>query len=294
MRKLVFGIAAGVILLLITFSVMSSLEVKKDPTTRKINLMPKKQVPQKNLDYDFITVDTIAIPTFPKAGQPEPQPVEKLPVAEKPKPQQPSTKKTTPAKPKTTFRTSPSPQRRTATTYPRAASRNNSNMIITNNLQQNNVRQGVSRGSALGRDAALVKVVLPRATHASNSALIQARVLNDSRWGNIKIPRRSKIIGIASLFNGRVNIDFQQIIINDSTRSCNGQAYDLKRQRGLSYSQVSSDAEEIALQELQSATAGIPIVSSVASRVNRSNNINQETTTLDEGLEFYAWINSIF
>ena len=161
-----------------------------------------------------------------------------------------------------------------------------------NKIQQNPVQQA-PRGSVLGRDATLVKVVLHRANHASNGSIVEARILNDTKWGNVKIPRRSKIIGVASLFNGRVNVDFQQIVINDSTRSCSGQAHDLKRQRGLPYSRVSSDAEEIALQELQSATAGIPVVSSVTAQVNRSSNITQETTTLDEGLEFYAWINSI-
>jgi hypothetical protein len=286
-KKIIIGIATGIILLLTSIIIISNFQMEKDPSTKRINMMPKKRAPKKTLDYDFVKVDTIAIPTFPRAEQP--QPAEPLPLAEKPEKTPPAKpKRTTPQTTAPTFKTSPAPQ----TTYPNAGNRGSSNMIVTNNLEQNQVRQAGPTGF-FGRDAALVKVVLQNTTEASNGSLVEARVLNDSKWGDVKIPRRSKIIGIASLINGRVNIDFQQIVINDSTRSCNGQAYDLKKQRGLPYSQIPSEAEEIALQELQSATAGIPVVGSVTARASRTGNLNQETTKLDEGLEFYAWINSI-
>ena len=169
-------------------------------------------------------------------------------------------------------------------------------MIVMNNMQENQVHSGGFGGSAfggLGSQSALVKVVLTDKTPVADGSVVVARVLRDSKWGDINIPRRSKLVGIASLTGNRVNIEFREIVINDSSKSCNGRAYDLKQMEGLAYSPANSETKSIIMDELRNATTGVPVVGSVTSRATLSNNFIQEVAELDEGLEFYVLITSI-
>ena len=168
-------------------------------------------------------------------------------------------------------------------------------MIVMNNMQENQVHSGgfAGGGYGFGSQSALVKVVLADKTPVANGSVVVARVLRDSKWGDINIPRRSKLIGIASLFANRVNIEFREVVINDSSKSCNGRAYDLKQLEGLAYSPANSETKSIIMDELRNATTGVPVVGSVTSRAALSNNLIQEVAELDEGLEFYVLVTSI-
>ena len=167
-------------------------------------------------------------------------------------------------------------------------------MIVTNNFSEGTVQSGDTPSTYTGRQAALLKFVLPNRTPVANGSLVEARLLRDSKWGNIYLPKRTKIIGVASLMNRRVNIDFQEIYISNNSRSCRGRAYDLKQLQGLPYSPVNSEAKRVLLEELRDAVAGVPVLGRVANRATYSANYyDQDVSVLDEGSEFYVLIESI-
>lgn len=177
---------------------------------------------------------------------------------------------------------------------PRAVNQN-PNMIVTNNLSESAVQSGSTPSPYTGMQSTLVKVVLPNRTPVANGSIVEARVLRDSKWGNTFIPKRAKLIGTASLMNRRINIDFQEIYISDNSRSCRGRAYDLKRLQGLPYSPVNSEAKRVLLEELRDAVSGVPVLGRVANRATYSANYyDQDVSVLDEGLEFYVMIESIY
>jgi len=166
-------------------------------------------------------------------------------------------------------------------------------MIVTNNLAANPVGGSTSPTTFTGMQSALIKVVLPDRTPVANGSLVEARVLRDSKWGNVFIPRRTRLIGVATLFNRRVNIDFREIVINKTSRSCSGRAFDLKRLQGLPYSPVNSETKRALLEELRDAISGVPVVGRVANRATLTRDYTQDVSELDEGLEFYVLVNSI-
>lgn len=290
-KKVIIGVAGFLTLFLILFTV-SLYQVSNNPETPRVNVLPGNKKPAKDLNYDFIKLDTLKIPTFSRnepSREPEPDPER---IYQAPDDwQQP--KQTTP-RPKTTPQTvTPPPTTAPGfSSFPSTANKN-PNMIVMNNLNENQVRGGFLGGS-LGGQSALVKVVLPDNIAVANGSVIEARAIHDAKWGDIVIPRRSKFRGIATLFNDRVNIEFREVIINDTSRTCSGRAYDLKQMEGLAYSPVSNEAKEIVMDELRNATTGVPIVGSITNRATRSGGIINEVARLDEGLEFYVLINSIF
>ncbi len=278
-KKLVVG-AACALMLLICLIAVSIMQLSQEEPLDQVTLMPNATPEPKDLEYDFIKVDTIAITNFPRNEAPQP-------IAEKPATREPERKRKT-----TVFR----PQKKSAPapkTTAKAPMRvnKNPNMIVHNTIGKSD---GSPDASALASEqATLVKVVLPDRTPVANGSLVEARVVRDAQWGELTIPRRTRMIGIASMFNRRVNIDFRQIILEDDNRSLSGRAYDLKRLQGLPYSPVNSETRRILLDELRDATLGVPIVGRVAQRSTLSNNLNQDVSELEEGLEFYVLINSI-
>lgn len=290
-KKIIIGIAGFIMLFAILFAV-SFYQVTSESGSPKVNLLPRDKKPAKDLSYDFIKLDTLSMPTFPRAEKPQ-EPGPKVannyePPKEPVEPEKKSKPTSTPSQqtpPPASFTHSPSP----------VSVNKNPNMIVMNNMQENQVhKSGLSGGRfGYGSQSALVKVVLPDKIPVANGSVVVARVLRDSKWGDIDIPRRSKLVGIASLFSNRVNIEFREIVINDSSRSCNGRAYDLKQLEGLAYSPVSSETQKILMDELRNATTGIPVVGSVTNRAASSSNFIQEVAELDEGLEFYVLITSI-
>lgn len=290
-KKIIIGIAGFITLFVILFSV-SLYQVTSQSGSPKVNLIPRNQKPAKDLSYDFIKLDTLSMPTFPRAEQPQDTPpmVDNTyePPQEPVKPQKKSKPRSAPSQqtpPPGSFTYSPPP----------ASVNKNPNMIVMNNMEENQVHSGAFAGGGygFGSQSALVKVVLADKTPVASGSVVVARVLRDSKWGDINIPRRSKLIGIASLFANRVNIEFREIVINDSSKSCNGRAYDLKQLEGLAYSPANSETKRILMDELRNATTGVPVVGSVTSRAALSNNYIQEVAELDEGLEFYVLITSI-
>lgn len=289
-KKMVYGIGALMSLFLILVAT-SNHKTSQKPTLAKVTLVPRELEPQKQLSYEFIKFDTISIPTFPPAEKPL---IEALPLAE-------SSDQTTQdaIKLKESIRSkiaqvkSALPERPSRTSF--TSSRRNPNMIVMNNMAENPVTSAAAPMTTFsGNQSVLLKVVLPEPTPVSTGSLVEARVIKDSQWGNLAIPRRSKVIGVASLFNRRVQIDFREIVINDVSRSCSGRAYDLKRLQGVPYSPVSSEAKRVLIDEMRDAVAGVPIVGRVANRQTLSTNYQQDISELDEGLEFYVLINSIF
>lgn len=293
--KVFIGIGA-IALLLVLFFVNSLMDMTgKTPGTTKVNLVPQKERPKKNLNYDFIKLDTLQIPNFTQRDRttqslPQPEP-ENFPRT------QPSTRQ--PEQPKSSPSGSPLLSEPAAAPLQGITSsqgvNRNPNMIVMNNLSQTPVPGGsASSAFATGRETALIKVVIPDRTPVADGSLVIARVLRDSKWGNINLPRRTKLIGTASLYNNRVHIDFREVMINDSSRSCTGKAYDLKQMEGIGYSPVSNEAKQILMEELRNATLGVPVVGNVANRATYSGNYFRDVTELDEGMEFFALISAIY
>jgi hypothetical protein len=290
-KKIILGIAGFIALFAILFAV-SLYQVTSESGSPRVNLLPRNKKPAKDLSYDFIKLDTLRMPTFPRAEQPQ-EPAPRVDnTYETPKEPVEPKKKT---KPRSTPPQQTPPSASITYSPPPATVNKNPNMIVMNNMQENQVHNNGLPGGRLGygSQSALVKVVLPDKIPVANGSVVVARVLRDSKWGDIDIPRRTKVIGIASLFANRVNIEFREIVINDTSRSCNGRAYDLKQLEGLAYSPVNSETREILMEELRNATTGIPVVGSVTSRATLSNNLVREVAELDEGLEFYVLITSI-
>lgn len=295
-KKIVIRVAA-IMSILIVFIIVFNKQSNKNPTLTKVSLMPKEAKPKKELNYEFIKFDTIKITNFPPAEKQEAEiskELKALSLAENT-----SQSRTEVKKPKKSIESKIS--RVKSMLVPKPTSNqtrgvnNNPNMIVMNNLAKNPVSNGSSPATFTGRQSALVKVVLPDRTPVANGSVVVARVLKDSKWGNVFIPKRTKLIGIASLFNRRVNIEFQEIVINNVNRSCSGRAYDLKRLQGLPYSPVNSETRRVLLEELRDAVTGVPVVGRLANRATSSSNYyNQDVSELDEGLEFYILINSIF
>ncbi len=273
------GALTGIILLLM---ILFNREPDQD-LPPEVNFTMGKSHPKKSLDYDFISMDTLEIPNFRRSEAPKNQPVPESHQQKQVKPgPKPVKRKFIKPNPQITQKRKPvNPNK-------------NPNMIVMNSLAENPVKKSNASGVFSGRESALVKVVLPNRTPAANNSLIEARVLRDFQWQNLTIPRRSKLIGVASLLNRRVQIDFREIIIDGRSRSCSGRAYDLKRLQGLAYSPVNSETKRVVEEELRDAVTGVPILGRVANRRNLTNSLAQETTTLDEGLEFYVMINSIY
>ncbi len=297
MKPLVMGGLAFVVVLLVMV-IISTKGPSKKPTVRKVNLVPTEARPRSRptLDYEFIKFDSIKIPHFPPAEQP----VAATPAIEPVSFQQPiepprqanSSVRATNRNEAARFETSRSEP--IISFEPKTISQN-PNMIVTNNLAQVAGTSGSGPAVFTGLQAALIKVILPNRTPVANGSLVEARVVRDSKWGNVVIPKRTKLLGIASLMNLRVHIDFQEIYLNGTSHSCRGRAYDLKRLQGLAYSPVSSEAKRVLLEELRDAVAGVPVLGRVANRAAYSANYyDQEASVLDEGLEFYVLIESIY
>jgi hypothetical protein len=295
-KKVVFGGAAFISILLIIVIISNNGAAKKTPYT-KVSILPTEAKPKKELDYEFIKFDTIKIPNFAPIERQVVEPPRKIePVLFTENTSQPRTetgtiKKTATVKP---TKTEPVTSEKPISFQPRSVNQN-PNMIVTNNLSGGTVQSGGTPSTYTGRQSTLIKVVLPKRTPVANGSLVEARVLRDSRWGNLYIPRRARIMGIASLMNRRVNIDFQEIDISGNSQSCQGRAYDLKNLRGLPYSPVNSEAKRVLLEELRDAVSGVPVLGRVANRATyTANYYDQDVSVLDEGLEFYVLIESIY
>lgn len=294
-KQIVFGAVAFFSIILIIVIISSNGNAKKTPYT-KVSILPSEAKPKKELDYEFIKFDTIKIPNFAPSEQPVVAPhrtIEPVVFTENTSPAKIETgtvKKTVTVKPS---KMEPALTDNTISYKPGTVS-NNPNMIVTNNLSEGTVQSGETSSTYTGRQSALIKVVLPKRTPVANGSLVEARLLRDSKWGNMFIPKRTRLIGVASLMNRRVNVDFQEIYIGNDSRSCRGRAYDLKQLQGLPYSPVNSEAKRVLLEELRDAVAGVPVLGRVANRATYSANYyDQDVSVLDEGLEFLVLIESI-
>ena len=296
-KQVVIGAAVFLMIIFIFVIVSNKGSAKKTPYT-KVTILPTMEKPKKELDYEFIKFDTIKIPNFDPVEQSIAEPPRQIdPVIFTENSDQP--KVTTAAVKKQVksdaIKIEPSSSEPAISFQSRSANQD-PNMIVANTLGEGAAQNGSSSFSSYaGLQSTLVKVVLPNRTPVANGSLVEARVLRDSKWGNVFIPKRTKIIGIASLMNRRVDVDFQEIYISDNSRSCRGRAYDLKRLQGLPYSPVNSEAKRVLLEELRDAVSGVPVLGRVANRATYSTNYyDQDVSVLDEGLEFYVLIESVY
>ena len=99
--------------------------------------------------------------------------------------------------------------------------------------------------------------------------------------------------GIATIRRSRVNIRFMEIKIHGESHRCTGEAYDLKLVPGLPYNALSESTKKALFDELRSAAWSVPFIGRVVNQPG-FDPLSTEMTSLDEGTEFYAVINSIF
>jgi hypothetical protein len=242
----------------------------------------QKAPPPKNLDYQIVKVDTIPFshPALP-ANTPSPG-------VSTPSTISPTERSVVAARSREYVAPPPS----TAPLHVGGPGDGGS-MIVVSSLNQQPSLGASTIGSVTGLHTVRLKVILPDRTPVTNGSLVEARVMRDETWGNIEIPRRSSLLGICNLQNNRVQIDFREIRIQGTTYTCSGRAYDLKSLPGIPYLPLDAKAKQIVIEELKSAAASVPIVGRY---LNQSdvNPFNEEVTTLDEGLEFYALVTNIF
>jgi len=240
-----------------------------------------KAPPQKDLDYQIVRVDTIPL-NHPALPVIEPAP------ANAPRTYSPSERSASTRRRRQDVEPPPS-----SASARLGATGDGGSMIVVSSLNQQPGASANAFGGLAGLQTLRLKVILPDRTPVTNGSLLEARVMKDETWNNVAIPRRSVLLGICNLQNNRVQIDFREIRIGGATYTCSGRAYDLKSLPGLPYLPLSAKAKQVVVEELKSAAAGVPIVGRY---LNQSdvNPFNDEVTTLDEGLEFYALIANIF
>ncbi|MCA9740889.1 conjugative transposon protein TraM, partial [candidate division KSB1 bacterium] len=189
---------------------------------------------------------------------------------------------------------SSTPSYASAALNPRRTPSSNSNMIIVDrSQQQQTLTGGTISGGITGLQSARLKLLVVERTPVTNGSLVEARVMNDASYGNIEITRRSQILGTARLQNNRIEIDFREIRTDGKTYTCTGRAYDLKNLPGIPYNPLSTNAKQALLDEFKSAASGVPLVGRIVNQPN-FNPVTDELAALDEGMEFYGLITSIY
>jgi hypothetical protein len=243
----------------------------------------QKTPPPRSLDYQIVRVDTIPFsrPNLP-SGSVVSAPTQAAPSSVSP----PERHATAPARDYVAPPPNSSP-----TPYFPSSSNGGGDMIVVNSLNQQ--QSAGTIGGYAGLHSVRVKVILSEKTPVTNGSLVEARVMKDEVWGDFSIPRRATLLGVCNLQSNRVQIDFRELRIQGATYTCSGRAYDLKSLPGIAYSPLDAKAKQIVVEELKSAAAGVPIVGRY---LNQSdvNPFNEEVATLEDGLEFYALITSIF
>jgi len=232
--------------------------------------------PQRDLDYQIVRVDTIPVSNLAVPSSNAPAMLSPDPLARSTSP----TAGLSETEKNPALGGSGTPARNTG-----------NNMIVVSTLDQK--QAGGSITSMGGLQSVRLKVLLPQKTPVMNGSLLEARVMKDDRLGKIDIPRRTQLLGLCTLQNNRVQVEFRELRIKDVTYTCTGRAYDLKFLPGLGYLPLDAKAKQLLLDELKSATASVPIVGRYLNQTE-VNPFTDEITSLDEGMEFYAVINSVF
>lgn len=276
-QLLILGVVAlfAVFIFFFIFAQRQSAQGTKKPGPFVMHKAP----PPKDLDYQIVKIDTIPFshPTMPAPVAPSTSGSQRTMV----------TAERSPAVSAREY-IAPPPS---ATPLHLGGTGDGGSMIVVSTLNQQSPTN--TMGSLTGLHTVRLKVILPDRTPVTNGSILEARVMKDEVWGNISIPRRTSLLGTCSLQNNRVQIEFREIRIQGATYTCSGRAYDLKSLPGISYLPLDAKAKQIVVEELKSAASGVPIVGRY---LNQSdvNPFNEEVTTLDEGLEFYALVTNIF
>jgi hypothetical protein len=237
----------------------------------------RQAAPPRNLDYQIVKVDTIPFShlNMPSAAAPASQRANEQVITARPAPEG-----------------NVASRARATTNAEPAPIGGNSNMIVVSNLDQQG-QAGTLLNSYAGLQSTRIKVILPQRTPVMNGSLVEVRVMKDERLGKLDIPRRSPLLGFCTLQNNRVQIDFRELRIKDVTHTCSGRAFDLKLLPGIAYLPLDAKAKQVLVDELKSAASGVPILGRYLNQ-SEINPFTDEITTLEEGLEFYVVINTIF
>ncbi len=241
----------------------------------------RQAAPPRNLDYQIVKVDTIPFGhlNMPSAAAPASQRANDQINASRPEPSGNVSSRTRPT-PGATTNAEPAPIG------------GNSNMIVVSNFDQKG-QAGTSLNSYAGLQSTRIKVILPQRTPVMNGSLVEVRVMKDERLGKLDIPRRSQLLGFCTLQSNRVQIDFRELRIKEVTHTCSGRAFDLKLLPGIAYLPLDAKAKQVLVDELKSAASGVPILGRYLNQ-SEINPFTDEITTLEEGLEFYVLINTVF
>lgn len=279
---MLLSVSAFVIFILIVFAMRGNNSAAPKKIEGPYSTRPA--APQPKLDYNMVKLDTFALGDYYKPKEVQPSQTERT-----------SDERSSARQPRAeSVRRQPEGEAQVTSTPRYFSSSNNvvdrnPNMIVYSSLAANQV----TGGSVLGLQSTLLKVILPEKTAITNNSLVEARVMTEAVLGNINIPRRSQLIGTASLQNSRVIIDFREIRINGVTRTCSGRAFDLKKIPGLPYTPLDAATRKVVLDELRSAASALPIVGRYANQTE-INPFNEEVARLEEGQEFYVQITNIF
>lgn len=282
-QMLMLGILAAFVIF-IFFILFTRQETA--PGGKKPGPFVMQKTPPRSLDYQIVKVDTIpfshpAMPGGTIASSPSASQIGQKSVS------QPERSTATPAR----EYVAPPPSSSPTPYFQSSGSGNGGDMIVVSSLNQQ--QPAGSFGGYAGLQSVRLKVILPEKTPVTNGSLVEARVMKDEVWGNFTIPRRATLLGTCNLQSNRVQIDFRELRIQGTTYTCSGRAYDLKSLPGIAYSPVDAKARQIIVEELKGAAAGVPVVGRYLNQPD-VNPFNDEIATLEDGLEFYALIYSIF
>ncbi len=280
-QMLMLGILAAFVIFI--FFILFTRQETASSRQKPGPFVMQKTPPPRSLDYQIVKVDTIP---FSRPALPSGNVVSSPTQAERRPASQPERSAAAPAREYVAPPPSSSP-----TPYFSSSGNTGGDMIVVSSLNQQ--QPAGSFGGYAGLQSVRLKVILPEKTPVTNGSLVEARVMKDEVWGNFTIPRRATLLGMCNLQNNRVQIDFRELRIQGTTYTCSGRAYDLKSLPGIAYSPVDAKARQIIVEELKSAAAGVPVVGRYLNQPD-VNPFNDEIATLEDGLEFYALIYSIF
>ena len=284
--RVVIGLSAA-LFALFAFTVVMVARQNAKPKQVDSPFANRSSLSRQKLDYNIVQLDTISLGDHLKTQEPVTSPpiISESPVVK--------TTKSPPSARRATESPAAAPASPRLTSAGEAVADRNPNMIVFSSMGGSSQIAG---GSTLGVQSALVKVTLTDKISVSNNSLVEVRVLNEAYLGTTLIPRRARLSGAASLQGSRVYIDFREIRIDGASRSCNGRAYDMKKQLGLPYAvaqAAQASASKAVVDELKGAASGIPVVGRYANQTN-TNSLTEEVARFDEGYEFYVQINSVF
>ncbi|MCU0644774.1 MAG: hypothetical protein MUC94_10990, partial [bacterium] len=166
-KKLII-LVPSFILFLIVMTVFSNKGTQKKSSFQNVSIMTREaSKSKKDLNYEFIKLDTIKIPSFTSSQefQLTENPEKSEPFAINTDKIRPELQPTSQQAPPRTARVTPAaPPVQASSLFPISSVNRNPNMIITNNLSESQGNANGSQSLYTGKQSALIKVMLPNRT----------------------------------------------------------------------------------------------------------------------------------